>query len=229
MTFSRFAEGTPRHKGNVFGCQNFLGKGVVVKPCFFYTGENVKCALRLKTVKSHFVKAVVNQAAAAVVFGHHFVLVLFAAPQRFHGGHLRRNGGAKHGVLVNFGHGRADCFVGDCVADAPTRHGVGFGKTVKQNRPFFHLGKSGKTNRLALISQIAVYFVRYNDKVMLFGNFDYYWIVDRQGRVFKRLNELFATTGQVGFMTTQRVDGKMVLPEAVKVMQVKGSSASSGT
>ena len=67
------------------------------------------------------------------------------------------------------------------------------------------------------------------NKVMIFGDLQYYWIVDRQGRVFKRLNELFATTGQVGFMTTQRVDGKMVLPEAVKVMQVKGASASSGT
>jgi len=67
------------------------------------------------------------------------------------------------------------------------------------------------------------------NKVMIFGDLQYYWIVDRQGRVFKRLNELFATTGQVGFMTTQRVDGKMVLPEAVKVMQVKGSSSSSGT
>jgi len=67
------------------------------------------------------------------------------------------------------------------------------------------------------------------NKVMIFGDLDYYWIVDRQGRVFKRLNELFATSGQVGFMTTQRVDGKMVLPEAVKVMQVKGSSGSSGS
>ena len=67
------------------------------------------------------------------------------------------------------------------------------------------------------------------NKVMIFGDLQYYWIVDRQGRVFKRLNELFATSGQVGFMTTQRVDGKMVLPEAVKVMQVKGSSGSSGS
>ena len=67
------------------------------------------------------------------------------------------------------------------------------------------------------------------NKVMIFGDLQYYWIVDRQGRVFKRLNELFATSGQVGFMTTQRMDGKMVLPEAVKVMQVKGSSGSSGS
>ena len=57
-------------------------------------------------------------------------------------------------------------------------------------------------------------------KSVIFGDFSYYWIADRQGRSFKRLNELFATTGQVGFMTTQRVDGKLILPEAIKVMQM---------
>lgn len=62
------------------------------------------------------------------------------------------------------------------------------------------------------------------NKVMMFGDLKYYWVVDRQGRSFKRLNELFATTGQVGFMTTQRLDGKLTLPEAIKVMQVKGAA-----
>lgn len=63
------------------------------------------------------------------------------------------------------------------------------------------------------------------NKVMMFGDLKYYWVVDRQGRSFKRLNELFATTGQVGFMTTQRLDGKLTLPEAIKVMQVKGTAS----
>ena len=58
-------------------------------------------------------------------------------------------------------------------------------------------------------------------KTIAFGDFSYYWIADRQGRSFKRLNELFATTGQVGFMVTQRVDGKLILPEAVKALQMK--------
>ena len=62
-------------------------------------------------------------------------------------------------------------------------------------------------------------------KVMAFGDFSYYWIADRQGRSFKRLNELFAANGQVGFLASQRVDGKLVLPEAVKTMAIKGSSA----
>lgn len=58
-------------------------------------------------------------------------------------------------------------------------------------------------------------------KSIVFGDFSYYWVADRQGRVFKRLNELYAATGQVGFVATQRVDGKLILPEAIKVLQQK--------
>ena len=58
-------------------------------------------------------------------------------------------------------------------------------------------------------------------KTIAFGDFGYYWVADRQGRAFKRLNELFAATGQVGFMATQRVDGKLILAEAIKVLQQK--------
>ena len=61
-------------------------------------------------------------------------------------------------------------------------------------------------------------------KVMAFGDFSYYWIADRQGRSFKRLNELFAANGQVGFLASQRVDGKLILSEAVKTMAIKGSN-----
>lgn len=60
-------------------------------------------------------------------------------------------------------------------------------------------------------------------KTIAFGDFSYYWIADRQGRSFKRLNELFAATGQVGFIASQRVDGKLILPEAVKVLQQKAT------
>ena len=64
-------------------------------------------------------------------------------------------------------------------------------------------------------------------KSIAFGDFKYYWIADRQGRTFKKLSELFAATGQVGFMGTQRVDGKLILPEAIKVLQQKGTSSAS--
>jgi len=60
-------------------------------------------------------------------------------------------------------------------------------------------------------------------KTIAFGDFSYYWVADRQGRSFQRLNELYAVTGQVGFKATQRVDGKLILPEAIKVPQMKAS------
>lgn len=61
------------------------------------------------------------------------------------------------------------------------------------------------------------------EKSVLFGDLSYYWVADRQGRSFRRLGELFAPTGQVGFLATQRVDGKLILPEAVKVLQQKAA------
>ena len=57
------------------------------------------------------------------------------------------------------------------------------------------------------------------NKTILFGDLNYYWVADREGRSFKRLNELYAPTGQVGFLASKRVDGKLILPEAVKVLQ----------
>ena len=61
-------------------------------------------------------------------------------------------------------------------------------------------------------------------KVLLFGDFSYYWIADRQGRTMKRLNELYAVTDQVGFIGTQRVDGKLILAEAVKATKLGAAS-----
>ncbi len=68
-----------------------------------------------------------------------------------------------------------------------------------------------------------------NKKVLLFGDFSYYWIADRQSRTLKRLNELYAVTDQVGFIGTQRVDGKLILPEAMQVMALGTGAASSGS
>lgn len=42
-------------------------------------------------------------------------------------------------------------------------------------------------------------------KAIAFGDYSYYWIADRQGRSLKRLNELFAMNGQIGFLASQRV------------------------
>lgn len=61
-------------------------------------------------------------------------------------------------------------------------------------------------------------------KPVIFGDLNFYWIGDRQGVTFKRLNERYADTGQIGFLATKRVDAKLVLPEAIKALQMKGTT-----
>ena len=82
--------------------------------------------------------------------------------------------------------------------------------------PDLLLGKPVRTS--AFMPAIAA-----DAKTIAFGDFSYYWIADRQGRSFKRLNELYAATGQVGFLASQRVDGKLILPEAIKVLAQKSA------
>ena len=56
-----------------------------------------------------------------------------------------------------------------------------------------------------------------------FGDFSNYWIGDRQNRIIKRLAELYATNGQVGFVASERVDGKIILKEGIKLLQMKAA------
>ncbi len=57
--------------------------------------------------------------------------------------------------------------------------------------------------------------------VLAFGDFSYYNIGDRGVRSFAELKELFAGNGMIGFVAKERVDGKLVLPEAVKILKIK--------
>ena len=58
--------------------------------------------------------------------------------------------------------------------------------------------------------------------VALFGDFGYYWIGDRGNRTIKRLSEVRANRGQVEFISSERVDAKLMIPEAIKALKVKG-------
>lgn len=60
--------------------------------------------------------------------------------------------------------------------------------------------------------------------VMAFGDFSYYNIGDRGTRSVQTLRELFAGNGMVGYVAKERVDGKLVLPEAVQVMKAGGAA-----
>ena len=54
-----------------------------------------------------------------------------------------------------------------------------------------------------------------------FGDFQNYWIGDWAGRTVQRLNELYATNGQIGYVATERVDGKVILAEGIKLLKMK--------
>lgn len=84
--------------------------------------------------------------------------------------------------------------------------------------------KEGQPDRLLnyrVINSAFMPEVAAGAKPILFGDFSGYWIADRQARSFQRLNELYATTGQIGFRATQRVDGRLVEPDKIRCLQMK--------
>lgn len=59
------------------------------------------------------------------------------------------------------------------------------------------------------------------ENAIAFGDYSYYNIGDRGTRSFKELTELFAGNGMIGFVAKERVDGKLVLKEAIQILPVK--------
>lgn len=54
----------------------------------------------------------------------------------------------------------------------------------------------------------------------VFGDLSYFTIADRGAMTMKRLNELYAGTGQVGFQVSKRGDSKITLDEAIKSLKM---------
>lgn len=59
------------------------------------------------------------------------------------------------------------------------------------------------------------------EPLIAFGDISYYTIADRGTRSIRDLRELFAGNDQTGFVMLERVDGALILPEAVKVLKMK--------
>ena len=59
------------------------------------------------------------------------------------------------------------------------------------------------------------------EDAIAFGDYSYYNIGDRGTRSFKQLTELFAGNGMIGYVAKERVDGKLILPEAVQILKLK--------
>ena len=58
------------------------------------------------------------------------------------------------------------------------------------------------------------------EDAIAFGDYSYYNIGDRGSRSFAELRELFAGNGMIGYVAKERVDGKLILPEAVQILKL---------
>ncbi len=62
-----------------------------------------------------------------------------------------------------------------------------------------------------------------NAKTILFGDFSYFWIGDREGLQIKVLQELYAGSGQVGFRAYKRFDSHVMLAGAIQALKQAAS------
>ena len=85
--------------------------------------------------------------------------------------------------------------------------------SVQAGEPDKFLGYSLYTSQFAPETAIA------------FGDYSYYNIGDRGTRSWQELRELFAGNGMIAYVSKERVDGKLILPEAVQILSITGKTA----
>ena len=57
-------------------------------------------------------------------------------------------------------------------------------------------------------------------KPIIFGDLSFYWIIERKPLAIQVLNELYSNQGQVGFIGFERVDGRLIRPEAIMTIKM---------
>ena len=97
-------------------------------------------------------------------------------------------------------------------------HNAGYGQYLWQ--PSLQAGEPDRLFGYEVMTSAYVPVIEAGKSVIAFGDFSYYNIGDRGVRSFAELKELFAGNGMVGFVAKERVDGKLVLPEAVQILKM---------
>lgn len=90
-------------------------------------------------------------------------------------------------------------------------------------QPSYQAGEPDKLLGYNIHTSAFVPTVAAGKPVMAFGDYSCYNIGDRGTRSFAELKELFAGNGMVAFLAKERVDGKLVLPEAVQILKTKSA------
>ena len=87
-------------------------------------------------------------------------------------------------------------------------------------QPSLQAGEPDRLFGYEVMTSAYVPMIAAGKPVIAFGDFSYYNIGDRGVRSFAELKELFAGNGMVGFVAKERVDGKLVLAEAVQILKM---------
>ena len=91
-------------------------------------------------------------------------------------------------------------------------------------QPSYQAGEPDRLLGYTLHTSAFVPLIAAGKPVIAFGDYSYYNIGDRGTRSLQELKELFAGNGMIGYVMKERVDGKLVLPEAVQLLQMKGTA-----
>ena len=89
-------------------------------------------------------------------------------------------------------------------------------------QPSYQMGEPDRLLGYPVYSSAYMPSIAAGKTVIAFGDYSYYNIGDRGTRSLQELKELFAGNGMVGYVMKERVDGKLVLEEAVQTLKMKG-------
>lgn len=62
--------------------------------------------------------------------------------------------------------------------------------------------------------------IELGNKPVVFGDFSYYWIIDRDSVSMQILKELYLNTGHIGYLAYEFFDGKLIRSDAVKAVKI---------
>lgn len=55
---------------------------------------------------------------------------------------------------------------------------------------------------------------------IIFGDLSFYWIIERKPLAIQVLKELYSSQGQIGFIGFERIDGRLIRPEAISTIKM---------
>ena len=88
-------------------------------------------------------------------------------------------------------------------------------------QPSLQVGEPDRLLGYSIYTSVYMPTISAGEKILAFGDFSYYNIGDRGTRTFNELREIYMPNDQTGFLMMERVDGILLLNEAIKILQIK--------